>query len=452
MRHAVAAPVLTEVRAALNELHTHFCISSSSLSLDGFLAFAAAFDLCPGYLSTDCLEGIFDKALAPTRPSSAHTSGRIRSGLTRDDFDEALCLIALAISEKQWRVEYAAEKRARYQYQYKDAEKSRAEVRVDEQVEHLVFALELDRPTAYRKRAGIKHLADPTATPTTKGQAARRLAPSPSSIDVRMAAMEFNSCAAGPIGASLAMGCTMASNGVADAPSNAAAERLRELVERTETTFGAQQPTRSHTGDRRRQVPPSCGSGRNSRQAGGIVGAKAGSAGSGGGGERSPRVPVRAAAPVGGGGLTMVPAPPPAAPGRPAGGRPTTTGAGRSPRRLRVSDTASLSMPQGAKAPMPPTSPRGERPAGAGRGGVRTPCCTPTPPSRNKENHGEMRVCLKGSLASHPRPPVPAWRWRPILPHPTLTPSSLPQLLAPTPTPGTHSWYPLLAPTPSSHS
>lgn len=410
MRHAaLVAPVLSEFRSALDELFAHFCRSHPTLSREGFLAFAAAFDLSPGYLSADCLEEVFEKALTPGHePSSAHTVGRSRIGMAPTDFDESMCLLALAISEKQWKVEYAAEKRARYQYQYKDAEKSRAEQNVDVQVEHLIFALELDRPVTYRQRAGIKSAIDSPATSRSKSKSA--LMPlSPSDLDARLRSMDFSSCAAGSIGASLAMGCTMASNGVSEPACDVAEQQLRELTKSAESACGrlsrAGVPPR--VGERRQQVPPCCGSGRNSRQTGGMASIYGGG-GSATGAARSPRAPARAGATAGSssGAGPMVPAPPPTS-GRPSG-RPNVSGSGRSPRRLRVADSANIAinLTQGSKMPTPPSSPRvgSGGGSGGGRSGGGTPA--PTPPSRNKENYNYGRE----PRLMHHTPPCPSNR------------------------------------------
>ena len=158
VRHSGGRVVLGEYRSEIDEIYTHFAGSSSSaLQIEGFLAFGAAFDLAPGYLSIECLEDVFEKAVtaaaASERVSSAHCTGRARVGMAPADFDEALCLLALAVSEKQWKVEYSAEKLARYQYKRKDAEKSRAEPALDEQIEHLFVALELHSPLVRRHLA-----------------------------------------------------------------------------------------------------------------------------------------------------------------------------------------------------------------------------------------------------------------------------------------------------------
>lgn len=95
-----AAMVLSEYRAHLLELFTHFCGSSSNLALGGWMAFADAFDICPGYLPPDRLEECFDEA-AKFRAGSSPSA---TVALSFTEFQDALCLLAKAVSDKQWKV------------------------------------------------------------------------------------------------------------------------------------------------------------------------------------------------------------------------------------------------------------------------------------------------------------------------------------------------------------
>ena len=145
---ASAALVLAQYRTNLLELYSHFCGAASSLPLAGLAAFAESFDLSPGYLSADKVEEALEEA-AGSRASSPGTAG----ALSFSQFQDVLCLLAQAVADKQWKVEYSAEKLARYQYKRKDAEKSRAEPALDEQIEHLFVALELHSPLVRRHPA-----------------------------------------------------------------------------------------------------------------------------------------------------------------------------------------------------------------------------------------------------------------------------------------------------------
>ena len=59
---ASATILLSAYRTHLLEIFTHFCGASSNLTHGGWMAFADAFDICPGYLSSDRLEEAFDEA------------------------------------------------------------------------------------------------------------------------------------------------------------------------------------------------------------------------------------------------------------------------------------------------------------------------------------------------------------------------------------------------------
>ena len=157
---ASAALVLAQYRTHLLELYSHFCGASSSLPLAGFCAFAESFDLSPGYLSADKVEEAFDES-ARGRNSSPAAAG----ALSFNEFQDALCLLAAAVADKQWKIEYSAEKSARYRYKLKDAEKSRVEPGPEERLEGLLVALELNDARKYRKRAGMP--PPPQASPSS---------------------------------------------------------------------------------------------------------------------------------------------------------------------------------------------------------------------------------------------------------------------------------------------
>ena len=161
---SVAAPMtLAEHRADLTALFAFFSGGGTSLQLSGWLAFAAAFDVSPGYLAAERVEEAFDEALPHARPGAA---------LSFADFQEALCHLAKAVADKQWKVEYAAEKAARYRYKLKDAEKSRVVPGPEERLESLFGALELDKPHLYRKRAGMPPPPSPAQAAAAAAQAA----------------------------------------------------------------------------------------------------------------------------------------------------------------------------------------------------------------------------------------------------------------------------------------
>ena len=123
LRELVAGQ-LAEEREELRAVYHFFCgAGQREMCLSGFLRFCDAFSLSPGYLGPDKVEEIFENCAGAAGPPRPRT--RALCGLGA--FEEALCLAALAVAEKQWLVEYSAEKRARFQYRLADAEKSRPE-------------------------------------------------------------------------------------------------------------------------------------------------------------------------------------------------------------------------------------------------------------------------------------------------------------------------------------
>ena len=96
---AQASFTLSEHRAALLGLYTHFSGASGSLPLAGWMALAEAFDIAPGYLSIDRAEEAYDEAARGRRPAASGAA----SQLSFQEFQDALCLIATAVMEKQWK-------------------------------------------------------------------------------------------------------------------------------------------------------------------------------------------------------------------------------------------------------------------------------------------------------------------------------------------------------------
>ncbi len=170
---AACSMVLSEYRSDLTLLFNHFCGSNASLSHAGLVAFCEAFDICPGYLSAEKLEEVFADSVRAVGRSSK-LGGRITGTLSFADFQDCLALLAKAFTDKQWKVEYSAEKAARYRYTLKDAEKSRVEPGPEERLEGLLVALEIHNAAAYRKRAGLPPPPPPpqlAAEPAEKGGA-----------------------------------------------------------------------------------------------------------------------------------------------------------------------------------------------------------------------------------------------------------------------------------------
>lgn len=131
-------------RDELLEAFTAWCGHEAALPLSGFLSFADSFDIS-AYLSAERVAEIFEQALgsAPRRN---------KGSISFEEFKEAVCLCALAVSAKQWQVEYTAEKRARYHYKRADAEKSHVAPSLEQAVEQLLEAVDFGNPTRFAKR------------------------------------------------------------------------------------------------------------------------------------------------------------------------------------------------------------------------------------------------------------------------------------------------------------
>ena len=340
MAHALEAH-----RRELLELFTCFCGTCSTLTLAGWLAFADAFDICPGYLSVDRLEEVHEAAAGHTgKGQSQRSASRPHgNGLTFSGYQEALCLLAAAMEEKRWKVEYGAEKAARYRYKLKDAEKGRVKPGSDEQIEGLLIALDVHDITRMRKRAGI-----PQGPMPSSGHA-------DSLFNIDAPCIEQNS--------SLTDSSHLA-GGVVDMASS---------VRRTASG-----------------VPPAVGAGRNSRR---NTGKRA----------QTPTTPSSYGRTAGihgnSGGSTPLssPRPPASTPnsGQSHGSRPnsspaTSSDSSRRPgRKMRIAADQSFAQLASGRTPEPPTTPRTEH--------------RPTPPSSPRAVPGQLAPA--SARSSSPRAP-----------------------------------------------
>ena len=116
-----------------------FAESRQRLTPSGWLALCDATGLA-GYLPETRLREIFDTAIKGCGPGS-NAAQRSRAGLSRAGFGQALALSSIAVCDKQWEVEYASEKRARFHYRRKDAEKSRIEEPPEESLRQMLDAM-----------------------------------------------------------------------------------------------------------------------------------------------------------------------------------------------------------------------------------------------------------------------------------------------------------------------
>ena len=142
MLAATVHSLRSKYRATLLEAYTAYCAHEPSLPLSGFLTFADSFDIS-SYLSAERVADIFEQVIS----TPARRGGK--GSISFEEFKEAICLCALAVSDKQWQacpppppphppaapvgvltivqlpqVEYSAEKRVRFQYRRADADKS----------------------------------------------------------------------------------------------------------------------------------------------------------------------------------------------------------------------------------------------------------------------------------------------------------------------------------------
>jgi hypothetical protein len=341
---AAVAYLLGQFRRELLELFSHYCGAATSLSLQGWLSFAEAFDVCPGYLAADKMEEVYEAATkCAGRTTQRHAATRAAAAtLSFSQFQDGLCLLASAIEERRWQVEYSAEKAARYRYKLKDAEKGRVEPGPEERMEGLLLALEINEPAAYRARAGIEHPTGASAERLLDGQAHDglgspndpfRVRHSPSDLEEKLKSLRI-ALAKEQEDARAASGLSPKSGDDSDAAADG----------------GAMGFARNGTTGRRVGVPPAVGAGRNSRRSS----------------KRAMPTSPRTTASIYGAsaGGSFAPAPPSSAhpPGRPSSSPGPSSQGGRSPRRLRIA--ADQSAAGGARVPAPPTTPRNEsRPA-----------------------------------------------------------------------------------------
>jgi hypothetical protein len=378
---SVAAPMtLAEHRADLTALFAFFSGGGTSLQLSGWLAFAAAFDVSPGYLAAERVEEAFDEALPHARPGAA---------LSFADFQEALCHLAKAVADKQWKVEYAAEKAARYRYKLKDAEKSRVVPGPEERLESLFGALELDKPHLYRKRAGMPPPPSPAQAAAAAAQAAALQATSGNSPTRSSPASKASPSPPGSVGSLEAQLRALRAALAADDQASAAQSTAQNKPTFNGWCSGSSSSGTTASGTTnppRAKEPPSAGAGRNSRrtgsahkrQPGSVYSSSSNPYGSGSvyGTHRAAGYSLDNRAPTPPSGGPRGPSSDGSSP-RPGSGHQSN---GRSPRRFRVSQDQSSARAVAAAhgiTPSPPTTPRSVTPTG----GVR-----PAPPAPNN-NH-----------------------------------------------------------------
>lgn len=82
-------------RGELLEAYTAYCDNEPSLPLSGFLSFADSFDIS-SYLSAERVADIFEQVMGSTAGRKA------KGSISFEEFKEAICLCALAVSAKQW--------------------------------------------------------------------------------------------------------------------------------------------------------------------------------------------------------------------------------------------------------------------------------------------------------------------------------------------------------------
>ena len=95
MLAATVHSLRSKYRATLLEAYTAYCAHEPSLPLSGFLTFADSFDIS-SYLSAERVADIFEQVIS----TPARRGGK--GSISFEEFKEAICLCALAVSDKQW--------------------------------------------------------------------------------------------------------------------------------------------------------------------------------------------------------------------------------------------------------------------------------------------------------------------------------------------------------------
>lgn len=152
-------PLLQDHAHAMHLIFAHFS-TGGKMDVEAWLRFVDLFCIHPGILGRETVDKVFFQA-----------SGGIRL-LAPMQFVHALVGLALSCYEKQWIVEFSVEKRARFQYKYKDAAKSRSEVHVCEMVDELLLAMNVDKPALLAARLGTPP-AKPAGAVGAPGAAAK---------------------------------------------------------------------------------------------------------------------------------------------------------------------------------------------------------------------------------------------------------------------------------------
>ena len=377
MASVEASLVLSPHRVALLELYSHFSSPATTLPLAGWLAFTEAFDIAPGYLSVDRVEEAFEeagRASGSGSPSSAVARGPSNGRtvhLSFSEFCDALCLLGKAIADKQWKVEFAAEKAARYRYKLKDATKSRVEPGPEERLEGLLGALDLHDARSWRRRAGLP-----------PSPAAERVRPQQAHAQSQQQQQQQQRVGSGASGRSASAidadfeeqlrslrralavdpeSPTGSSDGATGGGSEGWMEGMQSNAFST-TSYRSQRDAPS--------VPPTHGAGRTSRRSGAAAKRPSPPGASGSASAGGPYASHRPAGYSSASSGAHQPTPP-SAPGGSSPRPGASTIGGRSPRRLRVAADQNPARGGGAGAagglaPTPPTTPRDRQPQAQG--------------------------------------------------------------------------------------
>ena len=324
---------LAQSRSHLLELYSHFCGGAKGLALAGWLSFARAFDISPGFLSAERCEEAFNESLPKSRTALADEVAT----LCFADFQGAMRHVATAVSEKQWKVEFAAEKAGRYRYKLKEAEKSHIPPDAEECLEALLSALQQKGPIAKKQPPAAASATDQAASgerakPKDKGGEGS-MGSSSAAREAQMRALRL-----ALIGEESSGGTAVGANGGLDGVGDwcnggTAAAGLRG---RNSRRAANRKPGNGSSASTAHTVPRAAGYGPTAANGGGL-------------GPTPPSGPVRVGTP------STSPR---------ANGTESLTG-GRSPRRFRVSSDQSASLHNGRSSigPSPPTTPRSITPA-----------------------------------------------------------------------------------------
>lgn len=139
---------------ALEREHRRFADKSGRFSIHAWSRLAAAHRI-DAYLPRDSLKVAFERVLN-TAPHHATPRQQMSATITHMQLGMVLALVAAEIAAKEWRVLFAASKRARFQYEEDDALKSRYVETPAESFKRLIDAMSVTTEAAIVSPPSLK--------------------------------------------------------------------------------------------------------------------------------------------------------------------------------------------------------------------------------------------------------------------------------------------------------